>query len=191
MFCTKSLSRGQFFIKFLKTVHSIVLENNATINAKNDLGSTPLHWAIGEGDIAIVRLLLENNAAIDAKNNNDWTPLHVAAMNGHVDIARLLLEKNAPTDAKNNDGWTPLHWAAIKGNVDLVRLLLEKNAPIDAQNNHGWTPLRLAQMHVDVVELLVENGANMHLKPKSADELIEDMRQRVITAMQECLNQET
>ena len=46
------------------------------INAKNNDGYTPLHWASRTGHLNFVKYLVENGVNIDAKNNDGYTPLH-------------------------------------------------------------------------------------------------------------------
>ena len=69
-----------------------LLEKGASIDSKNDYGSTPLHLASMKGHLEIVKLLLGEGANIDAKDENGSTPLHWASR--HPEIVELLCEKS-------------------------------------------------------------------------------------------------
>jgi ankyrin repeat protein len=101
----------------------LLLADGAEVNAKNNIGETPLHLAVSDGKKDVAELLLANKAEVDAKDNNGWTPLHWAAIYDHKDVAELLLANKAEVNAKDNNGWTPLHWAAGKGRKDVAELL--------------------------------------------------------------------
>ena len=67
--------------------------NRRIINAKDDLGSTPIHLATERGDRLIVELLVSEGAMVNVRDNYGWTPLHIAAINGFIDIADILIKK--------------------------------------------------------------------------------------------------
>jgi ankyrin repeat protein len=56
------------------------------INSKN--GLTPLHQAVLENSIDLVRLLLDNKARVNTFDSDSWTPLHAACAIGNYEIAR-------------------------------------------------------------------------------------------------------
>jgi tetratricopeptide (TPR) repeat protein len=99
------------------------------INAKGELGNTPLHWAANK-DMA--ELLIAKGADINAKNNNGSTPLHWAVANGNADVAELLIAKGANINAEDNYGFTPLRRAEFA-----VRLSLGKKNMVDLLKKHG------------------------------------------------------
>ncbi|MBV9950149.1 MAG: ankyrin repeat domain-containing protein, partial [Myxococcales bacterium] len=49
-------------------VAAFLLENGVDPGAKDHQGFTPLHWAAGNGDLDLVRLLLSRGAPLEAKN---------------------------------------------------------------------------------------------------------------------------
>jgi len=121
---------------------------NANVEAKNNDGWTPLHYAAWNGHIDAVQYLVEKaNANVEAKDDiYGSTPLHYAAEKGHVDAMQYLVEKaNANVEAKDNDRCTPLQCAAWNGHIDVVQYLMEKaNANVEAMDNYRWTPLHRA-----------------------------------------------
>ena len=71
------------------------------INAADDLGLSPLHWAALSGNCKIVALLVEAGADVNALNNSLCSPLHLAAASGYTDIVLYLLERGADGTSKN------------------------------------------------------------------------------------------
>jgi hypothetical protein len=65
------------------TIHSL-LQHGGDVNARDDRGNTPLHWATLENDLPAARLLLEHGAAVNATNRVGATPLLYAVGNRRV-----------------------------------------------------------------------------------------------------------
>ncbi|MCC6003775.1 MAG: ankyrin repeat domain-containing protein [Thermofilum sp.] len=122
-----------------------LLSKGANVNARDERGHTPLHYAAMEGHAKVAKLLLERGADVNARDDMGWTPLHHAAAGGHANVARLLLDHGADVNARNEDGWTPLHRAAFGGHVDVARLLLERGADPSIRDEDGRTPLDIAR----------------------------------------------
>lgn len=70
---------------------------------------------------------------------------------------------------RNEKGETQLHLACIKGNLQQVKMLIEKSHPLDEGDYLGWTPLHEAcnHNHPEIVEYLLEKGANVDAKCKT------------------------
>ncbi|KAI9695931.1 MAG: hypothetical protein M1820_008343 [Bogoriella megaspora] len=144
----------------LGCVKILVKDAGLSVEAKNEMGETPLLTAALGDDIEIVRWLLGEGAdprvRIDPDNEitheyvaPDWrsaNALELAAWKGHLAIVKLLLEHpfyGSTRKRKNRNGeedgiWvTPLaiKGAATSGNHDLFKLLLERGAyPVEAKN---------------------------------------------------------
>jgi ankyrin repeat protein len=128
---------------------------------------TPLHFAVMDGRMEVVRLLLEwEGINIDAVDSAGLTPLQYSVQNGHWEIVELLLKKGKPfatlnIDAVDSTGRTPLHSAVMHGRMEVVRLLLEwEGINIDAVDSAGLTPLQYSVQsgHSEMVELLLKKG---------------------------------
>lgn len=62
------------------------------MNARNVLGSTPLHRACAAGNAPMAAALISWGAAADAVNNMNLTALHMACYAGHTEVVKLLLQ---------------------------------------------------------------------------------------------------
>ena len=95
------------------------------VDAADEDGIMPLHFAAEHGHTATMRALLAAGACVDVPNSDGVPPLHWAAGYGNADIVRALLAAGARVDATNSDGFTPLHRAARGGLAATMRALLE------------------------------------------------------------------
>ena len=140
------------------------------VELEDESGRTPLSWAAGVGQEAVVRLLIErDDIDFNAGDYDGKTPLIWAAERGHEAVVRLLIERDGvDIDAKDNRGITPLMWAAGRGHEAVVLLLIERDSvDINAKDIEGKTPLLRAaeEGHEAVVQLLIErDGININAK---------------------------
>ncbi len=162
-----------------EAVARLLLDHGAQIEAKDDMGRTPLYSAIElirADDEAVVRLLLDRGAQIEATDKYGATLLCVAAELGDVTVARLLLDRGALVEAKDFEGYTPLHLTAQHdGTVAVAQLLLDRGAQIEAKDFDGYTPLHLTAQHegaVAVAQLLLDRGAQIGAKDRNGDMLL-------------------
>jgi len=129
-----------------------------------------LFTACSIGQYSCVRQHLADGveiADLDKHNCGGWTPLMYAAYVGHDNIVNLLLESSVDVNARTvTNGATPLMLAASCGNESVVYFLLQNGAKIDTQDKRGWTCLFYAtfQGHLNVVKMLLENGADKELR---------------------------
>lgn len=134
-------------------------------NLENNDGYSPIHLAIINGHIDIVRILIEN-AGISPEHreskNLKATLMHFAAIYGRDDIIQFLVEKSANLNLLDNSGKTPLHYAAMKGNNSTIELLLNTSLiNIDQEDYTGHVALHKAAKfgHFDTIKLLIKKGA--------------------------------
>jgi len=71
--------------------------NRLKIDAVDNPGRTPLHFAVMHGRMEVVRLLLEwEGINIDVVDSAGLTPLQYSVQNGHSKMVELLLKKGKP-----------------------------------------------------------------------------------------------
>src|SRR3546814_5633086 len=63
--------------------------------------NSPLHMAVGEGNLEAVKHLIALGADINAKDGLGNTPLYKAVEKENVELARLLIDKGANIDDKD------------------------------------------------------------------------------------------
>jgi ankyrin repeat protein len=98
------------------------IERGADVEAKDNMGYTPLHKASLYNFIEIAKFLIEKGANVEAKDDKGWTPLHSVSYKDNIEIAKLLIERGADLEVKDKLGRTPLHWAKS----DEMKTLLKK-----------------------------------------------------------------
>ena len=90
------------------------LDLRADVNAKNEIGGTPLHCAAEyDENIEVVTTLIKAGANVNAKDTFGETPLHPAAeISENLEVVTTLIKAGADVNAKSKVGFTPLHYAA-------------------------------------------------------------------------------
>jgi ankyrin repeat protein len=142
------------------------------VNRRNADGSTPLQWAVYEGDVAETKRLLAAGADASIANNYGATPMSLAAEVAHTEILKLLLDAGADADSPNPEGQSALMAVARTGNVDAARLLLEHGASVDAREGWGGQNALMwaaARRHPETMALLLSHGASVDARSTHRD----------------------
>lgn len=102
-------------------------------------GRTPIHLAVENADVGILRTLL--SAKVDSPGGR---------------------RRGVRPNIANHDQQTPLHLAVASGNIELARVLLEHDASPNLRDAHGRGALAVARAHgapSRLIEALVSFGA--------------------------------
>jgi ankyrin repeat protein len=130
-------------------------------------GTTPLHWAAHNNDLALVQKLVREGADVNAKNDFGATPMSEAALTGNAALIEALLKAGAHVESPNADGQTALMIVARTGNVDAARVLVRHGANVNAVEQwRGQTALMwaAAQGHPAMVRLLLSHAAKVNAR---------------------------
>ncbi len=125
-------------------IHRLVDLLNVDLNQVYEYEGSPLHVAVKEGDIELVKHFIEKGANVNIQGAFGETPLHIAVDRGYDVIVKLLLEKGADPNIQSNEGNTPLHIAVISSSADIAYELLKAGADKTIRNKAGKTPVDLA-----------------------------------------------
>ena len=126
----------------------------AIVNAKEDYGMTPLHWAARACAMRCLEVLLEQGADVHARNKAARSPLHLVAETGpagggddarQAEAIRLFAKYGADLDAQDKKGRTPLHRATYEGRVAAAEALLEAGADPFIPNKSGKNAFAIAR----------------------------------------------
>ncbi|KAJ8673853.1 hypothetical protein QAD02_005115 [Eretmocerus hayati] len=133
-------------------------------------GYTPLHFAVENHSIDVVKLLLRSGASIMKKNAKSLTPLHLADLVRDEAIIDILLEAQMFElgNPKDSSGLSHFHIACTRNDEMVVEYFLKQgvNANSRVKESCIWDnfePIMFAIHYecLDVVKLLLRHGANL------------------------------
>lgn len=153
-------------------VAALLTADPALLNARDETGRTPLHWAARGDAPAILTLLVERGADVSAADSSGSVALHGVASRGNIDGLKLLVAKGANVNAVNAGQKTPLHVAALAGKSDAARWLAANGANLEARDDYQRTALVLASREmagIDMVRTLLDLGANIDSTDRFGD----------------------
>ncbi|KAL7303881.1 hypothetical protein TKK_0004003 [Trichogramma kaykai] len=140
------------------------LGNRLLMDAKDNIGSAPLHLALSRCNRHAIQVLIENGADPNLPNSFNRTPLHIIAMKRKDDdfldfFLSLCKGKRVEVNTiESKCGKSPLHFAVQDGLREVAVKLLRLGADPNMPNAYGATALHYIcnsrQQERDVVEFL-------------------------------------
>jgi ankyrin repeat protein len=148
----------------------LLVELGVDVNGKS-VSEPPLHCAARAGQLETVKVLVELGANVHARDKY-WNspPLGFANYKDQRNVVAYLLQ------------FAPI-WDAVKyGGLDRVRVLLRENPEwVNARDNAGRTPLHCpywgTRYGAEIIELLVEHGADTSAKDNEGRTPVDQMLQ--------------
>ncbi|ETS83721.1 hypothetical protein PFICI_05597 [Pestalotiopsis fici W106-1] len=107
----------------------LLLKHGANASAADQLGRTPLWWAVNRGHQCAVERLLDTGVNENHTHVGGMSLLSWSIWNNFPSITLQLMESNSSDIFSINDA---LQWAVRADSTSLLRALLEKRAVIDA-----------------------------------------------------------
>jgi hypothetical protein len=172
-----------------------LLKDGADIDGRDAQGRTPVMAATHGNRVDTVRALIEAGADINLRDDRSDNPFLYAGAEGLLDILKLTIAAKADTTLTNRFGGTALIPAAERGHVEIVKELLTRtDVDVNHVNNLGWTALLEAivlsdggERHQQVVQLLVDHGADINIADKDGVTPLEHARARGFTTIERIL----
>ncbi len=155
------------YVTHAQHIRMMIIQYPLLLFTKDENGSTPLHWAVYNGDLDLVQEILKNKYLVHVKNKWGQTPLHNAAYSGCPNVTALLLANGAKVNANNKRGDIPLH---IATNRAVTEALIEAGSDVGATDNYGNTPLHKitrwgpARINIDIVDSLIKHITTLDQK---------------------------
>eukprot|EP01018_Ginkgo_biloba_P015937 Gb_13259 [translate_table: standard] len=106
-------------------LYHIVTKWGADVDAPDNDGRSPLHWAAYKGFADSIRLLLFMDAYRGRQDKEGCTPLHWAAIRGNLEACTVLVQAGTKEDlmVTDNTGCTPAQLASDKGHRHVALFL--------------------------------------------------------------------
>ena len=158
-----------------RTTVNALLKLHLDANTSQGDGVTALHWAAHWDDSEMARSLILSGANTNAADDLGVTPLSLACTNASVGMIEKLLAAKANASAVTITGESVLMTCARSGNPAAVKALLVHGANVNAKEHlRDQTALMwaVAQRHPEVVEVLLEYGADFGTRSRVNQELI-------------------
>jgi cytohesin len=173
-------------------VAGLLIAAGANVNAKDDVGFTPLDQAEVYAGLqpwhATFDKLITDFIRKHGGKSGEWfkaeESIQIAAKVGHIKAVKQHLAAGVDVNAKGSgDAFgfgammlgggerTPLSWAAFGGHKEVVELLIAAGADVNASGFWEKTPLHGAveEGHREVVNLLLANGANLNERDREGE----------------------
>ncbi|CAG0903674.1 unnamed protein product [Cyprideis torosa] len=160
---TSPLHQTPLHLAATRETATVLINNEAEVNVRDEEGRTALHLATRRGDHSTVQVLLSNGADPNIPDSRKQTALLLASEYGHHSIAKFLLDHEADLNIPDSREQTPLHLASECGHHSLAEVLLSHGADPNIRDYDKRTPLHLAILrdHHSIVHLLLDHGADV------------------------------
>nr|XP_042905260.1 uncharacterized protein LOC107454385 [Parasteatoda tepidariorum] len=167
-FCDVVIQEAMFIIKHgtLDEFERLLeegLDTNAII--VENRCSKMIHVASYFGRCDIIELLITKGVCVSETDKQGRKPLHYAAEKGHLEIVKILIRNGANASAGGGGiGSKYCHFASRFGRRNILEFFFSEGGDANETDEIGWTLLHYAAVNndVDIVEYLVDNGANIH-----------------------------
>jgi uncharacterized protein len=109
-------------------IAAILIKAGGRVDARDNLGNTPLIYSADHDHVELAKLLLDVGAQIDAENKNGMTAMMVAAKDGEVEMVRTLLARGANPNKSDYTGRDSLGWALDSHRPAVIAIIKDAQA---------------------------------------------------------------
>ena len=140
------------------------------VNAFDEHGMTPLHYAVGAPTGKATFFLLEAGADVTLSNSQGQTALHLAASSHSIfsmipvsALNVLLYKRPAGLDVnvRCSRGARPLHYAADQKDLEAMRQLVLSGADLEAIDSTGLSALDRSASLVPIIQQAPDQGQSV------------------------------
>jgi ankyrin repeat protein len=155
---------SSFFSSHRLSVAKLLIAGGADVNQRGMGGKTAIfHAALaGSGYLDCVETLIAGEADLDLRDDRGHTVLTAVAAAENYPLLNLLMQAGASTAGLES---IQLIQAASAGNLDRVKSLLATKVNLDLDRGAAIGNAAAAG-HTQIVELLIQAGANVNLRDK-------------------------
>lgn len=154
-------------IAWLKLNESKFDVNHRFSDSDND---TLLSYAISDAGSNVYQYLLQKGADVFTTNDEGETIFHSIVYSGAPErfdiVLRFCPDAIKLLNSRTNEGTTPLLLASLLEKYSVCHHLLDLGADVNMVDNENNVPIHPVCFsgNLDIVKLLVEHGANLHIK---------------------------
>ncbi|KAK1666043.1 hypothetical protein QYE76_054202 [Lolium multiflorum] len=106
-----------------------ILNRIPDANRPSKDGNIPLHRAVCDGNVEMVKLLLKHRADIDKQESSGWTPRALAEQQGHEEIQQLFKQQPAPRKYNSNGRVAPMLLGRFSSDPSMQNVIRDDTEP--------------------------------------------------------------
>jgi len=145
-----------------------LLRKGADVNIRSKTNSSPANYAVGKGNLEILKLLKSAGADLDGlEGEDDASLLIIAAATDKQDILEYLLAQKVDVNKEDAKGRTAMSFASFAGYLEIVKSLVRSGANLDTlYGPDEFSALAAAVLkgHTDIALFLIQSGAEVNNK---------------------------
>ncbi|ORX87446.1 ankyrin [Anaeromyces robustus] len=142
-----------------------LIKKGSDVNFIDNLGNSPLVYAIQKKSLSIVNLLIKNEANLNyiIKSRNQSILMYAIELE-EMEIIHILIEYGADINFKNSEGDSAIKMASQKGKLDIFEYLVKYD--INNFNSQVINEI-ISEERLDLLIILVNNHLDINIKDEN------------------------